>query len=138
MSARTPPDSEREAADAHDQHAAEIERDDDVERSYRERPAEHGGERSATATARSTRMASPRAGRTVALGLDRVPPAQVLRRLAHPDHPRRHAGDDRVRGTSLVTTELAPMIALSPTRHAAQDLRAVADPDVVADATSRL
>ena len=36
-------------------------------------------------------------------------------------------------GTSLVTTELVPTIELSPTRHAAQDAGAVADPDVGAD-----
>ncbi len=42
-------------------------------------------------------------------------PAEGPRRLAHPDHLRRDPTDDRVGGTSQVTTALVPITALSPT-----------------------
>src|SRR5262245_47836570 len=65
--------------------------------------------------------------------LDRVRPAQVRGRLAHPDQPRwdatddcvrRHVvGDDRVRADDRVVADL----------DAAQDAGSVADPDVRPD-----
>ena len=64
------------------------------------------GPTSPSAPPRSTReLAGVSAGGLSAaasgVGLDRVRPAQLARRVAHPQHPRRNAADDRVRGHVL-------------------------------------
>ena len=57
-----------------------------------------------------------RGPRHLALAQLRLAPAQLRRRLAHAQHARGGAGDDRIRGaTSFVTTVFAPTMQLSPT-----------------------
>ena len=64
-------------------------------------------------------------------------PPQPLRRVAHPQPPRRRAGDDRVVGHVLRDDGVRPHDAVVADRDAAQDARAVADPAVVADVRRR-
>src|ERR671911_66625 len=56
------------------------------------------------------------------------------RRLAHPQHARRHAGDDRVGGYVARDHRVRPDHRVVADGHAAEDAGAVADPDVVAHA----
>ena len=65
--------------------------------------------------------------------LDRVRPAQLLRRLAHPQHPRRDAADDGVGGDVLGHDRVGADDRVVADPDAAQDAGAVADPDVGAD-----
>ena len=60
-------------------------------------------------------------------------PAQLPRRLAHPDHPRRDAGDDRVGGDVPGDHRVGADDRVVADPDAAQDAGAVADPDVGAD-----
>src|SRR6476619_4320353 len=69
----------------------------------------------------------------VRLGLDRVRPAHLLRGIAHADHLRRHAPDDRVRRDVAGDDGVRADDGVVPDSHAAQEARAVADPDVGAD-----
>ena len=94
------------------------------------------GPTSPSARPRSTRAGASRPRRRVqgtALGLDRVGPAQRCRRLAHPQHPRRDAADDRVRGHVLRDHRVRPDDRVVADADAAQHAGAVADPHVRAD-----
>src|SRR3954451_4581382 len=65
--------------------------------------------------------------------LDRVGPAQLPRGLAHPDHPGRDPGDDRVGGDIPGHHRVGADDRVVADAAAAQDAGAVADPDVGAD-----
>src|SRR3989442_15940242 len=65
---------------------------------------------------------------------DRIRPAQMLGCLPHPDQLRRHSAHDGVGGNILRHYCASADDRVVADGDAAQDLRAVADPDVVADA----
>ena len=80
-----------------------------------------------------SRLGAAASVQALRVGLDRVGPAQLLRRLAHPDHPRRDAGDDGVGGDVLGDHRVGADDRVVADPDAAQDAGAVADPDVGAD-----
>ena len=72
------------------------------------------------------------------LGLERIRPAQLARRLAHPQHLRRHPADDGVRGHVPGDDRARADHGVVAHPHAAQEAGPVADPDVAPTSTSRM